>query len=111
VGLIKDLVIKIANENSVHGINFLENKKFSKSYFEGLSHNLLKKKHVNWSLSAIESAIQMDGKVAGFHRHKSGVLDRLGRAEEAMVTIKEAIKLEPNNPHHQHHLSNLLNKQ
>ena len=110
VGLIKDLVIKIANTGSAHGINFLENKRFSKSYFQYLSHHLLERNHVKWALSAIESAIQIDGKVAGFHLHKSRVLDRLGRVEEATATIKEAIALEPNNPRHQHHLSSLLNK-
>ena len=110
VNLLKDIVIKIANEGNVHGIKFLENKRLSKSYFQYLSHNLLKRNHLKWALSAIESAIQIDERVAWFHGHKSEVLDRLGRTEEAIVTINKAIALEPNNPSHQHHLISLQNK-
>ena len=110
VGLIKDVAIKIANECSVDGINFLENKRLSKSYFRFLSYSLLKKNHVKWALSAIDSAIQIDTKDAGLHRRRSIILDKLARFDEAIISIKEAIKLEPNSSPHLVNLSNLLNK-
>ena len=111
IGLIKDLVIKIANENSVEGVDFFQNKRHSKTYFDYLSHNLLKRNHNKWSLSAIESAIQIDGKVAVFHRNKSTVLDRLDRVDEAIAAIRVANALDPSNAHLQYLLSCLLNKQ
>ena len=108
IGLIKSLLVNIVNEVGLEGMDFLSYKKTTKSYFQTLSINLLKKKHLKWALSAIESALKIDSKVAGFHSLKSGILDRMGKVNEAVISIKEAITLDPNNPHFFGNLSNLL---
>jgi tetratricopeptide (TPR) repeat protein len=107
VGIIKELLIKIAQDNNVDGIDLLARKKQSKYYLQNISINLFKKNHLNWSLSAIDSALKIDSKMASFYRHKSDILNKMRRVDDAIVCISEAIAIEPNNAHLLGHLSNI----
>lgn len=108
VGLIKDLAIKLANDEISENINFFSNKKKSKSYLKHLSDRLLAKNKYRLALSIINSAIQIDGVNPDFYHHKSKILNNLGDLEGAVIAIEKAISLQPNDPHRLFHLSNLL---
>jgi hypothetical protein len=97
VGLLKKIIVMIANKNSIEGINCLENKRASKSYWHTLSFHLLKKNHLILSLAAINSAIEIDAKNAAFHFHKGLVLEMLGMSYEAANALEIAASIEPNN--------------
>jgi len=110
VGLIKNLVIQIANKGSLDDFNFFANKKLSKTYLYNFSQNLFKRSRLSWALSTINSSILIDGEVAVFHAHKSRVLEKMGSINEAIIFIKNAIMLDPDNPHNCHHLNFLMSK-
>lgn len=108
IGLLKELIIKIANGDDVDGINLSERKRFSQKYLRTLCEHLLIKNHPKWALSAIESAIRIVGKEAETLRLKSAVLERLGRVDEAIDSLKESLYLNPNKVYLFGHLSSLL---
>lgn len=110
VGLIKDILINISNNDNVGKVDFFENRRLSKSYFQTMSKNLLKRNHIPSALSTIESAIKISGKVSEFHRHKSEILDRMGKTDAAISAIREAIQLEQNNKQYQNILKVLVDK-
>jgi Tfp pilus assembly protein PilF len=110
VGLIKDILVSIAKHDSIDEFDFFKNKNLSKSYFHNLSINLLKKNHFKWALAAIDSAIRIDNKIAEYHAHKSIILERTGRIEEAVTNISQAIRLNPSHTYYQNNLSRFMSK-
>ena len=111
VGLIKDVAIKIANENNVEGIDFLRSKKTSKSYLHSLSYNLAKRNKLKYALLAIDMAIKKDERIAEFYRLKSLILERMGQLEAAIAAINFAMSLEPNHVNSKALLDGLIKKQ
>ena len=62
------------------------------------------------ALSFIDSALSINASIAGFHRHKSVVLDGLGMKADAVISIRKAIALDPTVPHDIDRLDFLLKK-
>ena len=111
VGLIKHILISIAQQDSVEGIEFLASKRISKSYFHALSVKLFRKKHFIWALATINLALKIDTQVASFYNHQSLVLSAMDRLSEAIDSIKKAIAVDPNNSYQYNQLSILLYRQ
>ena len=107
VGILKELAIKVANENSIDNIDFRGRKALSKSYLQCISYHLLRRNKLKSALFTIDSAIQIDQNIPAFHWHKSTVLAKLGRSKEAIDSINNALSLDPSNVKFQIHLSNL----
>lgn len=108
VGLIKELLVKIAKEDSIQGIDFLAKKKLSKFYFEALSVCLFRKKHPKWALFAIDSALKIDSKFSRFHFQKSVLLDKIGKIDASVKSLKYAIYFDSGNPYLHCNLSDLF---
>jgi tetratricopeptide (TPR) repeat protein len=110
VGLHKDVLIKLSNEDSFDGINFFAKKNFSISYLGNLSDALIKKNHFKIALSIINSALKIDENIASTHQRKSGILDKMGLTHEAIECIKRSITLQPSSANNYYILSGLFLK-
>lgn len=66
--------------------------------FWGYHSNLLWRNHKpEDSLNAILKALELDPANAGYHAHKSGMLQALGRLDEAIRAASDAVALAPDN--------------
>jgi len=110
VGLLKELVLRISAGKSTHAIDLMCDRRKSKSYLQNFVERLLLKNHYKWALAGIDAAAAL-GPLTGIgHRQKSIALEKLNRIEEAITSIKNAIQIEPTNPHSLYQLSSLMNK-
>jgi tetratricopeptide (TPR) repeat protein len=108
VGLLKEIINRIAAQVGLTDIEYRKNRRQSKSYLNGLSTGLYKAGHLSWALAAIESALQIDPKAASYYIQKSRILEKMGDVKAAISTLREAILIDPENPSNQRFLDRLL---
>jgi tetratricopeptide (TPR) repeat protein len=111
LGVIKDLPVKVGSENTLEGLDFFSKRLTSPSYLYGLSRHMLKTNKLRSSLLTIDAAIKINPKFAEFYRHKSEIMERLDKLQQCVECMREAIKLEPDNPNFQNRLRNILVRQ
>ena len=93
---------------SLDGIDFLGNRKKSRTYFRTILKTLIEKKHYMLAKLVVQAGKKIHGNYSWFSFYMCCALNNKGEEDAAISSINEAISLEPENPHFYAYKSGLL---